>query len=50
MLQHELLVPSMNFSRKFLSTKTRNSAIADKPCDAFRDINLWKIPWPWNRG
>jgi len=30
--------------------KTRNSANADKPRDAFRDINLRKIPWPSNRG
>jgi len=31
-------------------TYTRNSAIADKPCDAFRDINLRQILWPWNHG
>ena len=31
-------------------TYTRNSAIADKPCDAFRDINLRQILWPWNQG
>jgi len=30
--------------------RIRNSAIADKPRDAFRDIDLRKIRWPWNRG
>ena len=29
---------------------TRNSAIADKPRDAFKDINLRKIPSPSNQG
>jgi len=29
---------------------TRNSAIDDKPREAFIDINLRKIPWPSNQG
>jgi len=33
-----------------MQLQTKNSAIADKPLYAFRDINLRKIPWPWNRG
>jgi len=33
-----------------IAMRTRNSAIADKPRDAFRDINLRKISWPWNWG
>ena len=32
------------------SQRTRNSTIADKLRDAFRDINLWKILWPSNWG
>jgi len=28
---------------------TRNAANTNKPRDAFRDINLRKIPWPWNQ-
>jgi len=30
--------------------RTRNCAIADKPRDAFRDVDLRKIPWPSIRG
>ena len=49
-LQETELWQNTAISHSFPQKTTRNSPVADKLHDAFRDINLWKIPWPSNRG